>query len=101
MKGHETMFTISNYTIEQIHDPFAILTGERYEFKLSIEVDEDDELFSENGLFLRVIYRVDEASQGIVKYEIYETTTEHYLDFDLEADEVAMVAAFCKSCLKL
>ncbi|TDF93882.1 pullulanase [Paenibacillus piri] len=91
--------TITAYSVEQVKDPFAILPGERYEFKLDIEVPEDDELYSEQGLYVRVIYRVEEGRTGVVKYEIFERETEHYLDFDLEEEEEALIDGFCKEHL--
>lgn len=91
------MFTITSYTVEVIKDPFGILTGRRYEFLIDIEVEEDDELYSESGLYIRAIYNVEEGKSGLLKYELYEKTTQIYLDFDLEDDEVAEVDAFCKA----
>jgi len=91
------MMNITAFEVELIKDPFGILSGARYEFKLDIEVPEDDELWSENGLYVRVIYVVDESRTGIVKYELYEKTTGQYLDMDLEEDEIAAVAAFCQA----
>ncbi|MDR6549015.1 DUF6509 family protein [Paenibacillus qinlingensis] len=90
------MFTITTYTVELVRDPFGILTGQRYEFIIDIEVEEDDELYSESGLYIRAIYNVNEETSALMKYELYEKTTELYLDFDLEDDEVAIVEAFCK-----
>lgn len=90
------MFTMTSYTVELVKDPFGILTGQRYEFLIDIEVEEDDELYSESGLYIRAIYSVGEEKSGIMKYELYEKTTQLYLDFDLEDDEVAAVEAFCK-----
>jgi len=92
---------ITAYSVEPVKDPFGILTGERYEFILDIEVPEDDELYSENGVYIRVIYRLEEGQSGIVKYEIYERNTAKYLDFDLEEDEEAQLSAFCKEHVKL
>lgn len=90
------MFTITTYTVELVRDPFGILTGQRYEFLIDIEVEEDDELYSESGLYIRAIYNVTEETSSLMKYELYEKTTELYLDFDLEEDEIAVVEAFCK-----
>lgn len=90
------MLTITDYSVEFVKDPFGILAGKRYEFLLDIEVEEDDELYSENGLYIRVIYLVDESRTGIVKYELYERGKERYLDFDLEEEELQQVDAFCK-----
>jgi hypothetical protein len=94
------MLTVTAYSVELIKDPFGILTGKRYEFILDIEVAEDDELYSENGLYLRVIYSVEESRTGIAKYEIYERTTERYVEFDLEEDELGAVDAFCREHLE-
>ena len=66
------MLTVSSYTIELVKDPFGILTGERYEYLLDIEVDEDDELYSENGIYVRVLYRVEDERTGILRHEIVE-----------------------------
>ncbi|ALS22732.1 DUF6509 family protein [Paenibacillus naphthalenovorans] len=93
------MLTITGHKVEWIKDPFGILSGERYEFLLDVEVSEDDELYSENGLYIRVIYRVDENKTNLVKYEIFEKTAERYLEFDLEEDEEQTVDAYCKEHL--
>ncbi|MCS7458905.1 DUF6509 family protein [Paenibacillus doosanensis] len=90
------MIAISGYSVELVRDPFGILQGKRYEFVLDIEVDEEDELYSENGLYVRVIYSVEESRAHIVKYEIYERSTNVYLEFDMEDEERALVETFCK-----
>lgn len=90
------MFSITTYTVEQIKDPFGILSGKRYEWMLEIEVEEEDELYSENGLQLRVIYQVEDEQSKIVNYEFLESGTNRYLDFELEDEEKAFVEAFCK-----
>ncbi|GIP23913.1 DUF6509 family protein [Paenibacillus sp. J22TS3] len=90
------MDNITEYSVEQVKDPFGILPGKRYEFIMDIQVDEDDELYSEHGIYLRVIYGVEESTQGIVNYHIHERVTDKYLDFDLEDDELAEVEAFCR-----
>jgi hypothetical protein len=90
------MFTITTYTVEIIKDQFGILTGKRYEFILELDVPEEDELYSENGISLRVIYKEEEGQTGIVKYEFIESSTGKYLDFELESEEEAQVEAFCK-----
>ncbi|WP_159884117.1 DUF6509 family protein [Paenibacillus puerhi] len=89
------MFTVADYSVEAVKDPFGILEGKRYEFIIDIEVPEDDELYSEKGLYIRVIYRVEAGQGSILKYDIHERTTESYLDFDLEDDELAVLQAFC------
>ncbi|WP_028547539.1 DUF6509 family protein [Paenibacillus sp. UNC451MF] len=87
---------ITDYSVEFIKDPFGILSGKRYEFVLDIEVDEEDELYSDKGLYVRVIYSVEETATRIVKHEIFERGSEQYLEFDMEDDELALVEAFCK-----
>lgn len=89
------MFSITGYSVEWVKDPFGIIPGKRYEFNLDIEPEEEDELYSEQGLVLRVIYGVEESKQGIVKYEFLERDTGKYLDFEMEAGESEAVEAFC------
>ena len=93
------MLTVTEYSAELVKDPFGILTGKRYEFILDLEVPEDDELYSGNGVYVKVIYLVEEGRTGIVKYDLFERTTDKYLDFDMEADEEAALAAFCQEHL--
>lgn len=90
------MIEIAAYTVESIPDKFGIISGKRYEFMLEIEVSEEDELYSEGGLYLRVIYKEEEGRTGIVKYEFIERSTNKYLDFELENEEEALVESFCK-----
>ncbi|GAK42162.1 DUF6509 family protein [Paenibacillus urinalis] len=93
------MLEMSSYRFEEIKDPFGILAGTRYEFHIDLDVEEDDELYSENGVYIRVIYRTSDTDSSIVKYELYESVTDRYLDFDLEEDELASLDAFCKEKL--
>ncbi|PZE20673.1 DUF6509 family protein [Paenibacillus xerothermodurans] len=93
------MLTITSFSAQLIKDPFGILPGYRYEFLLDIAVPEDDELYSEQGLYIRAIYRVEPERAGLMKYEIFERDTQKYLEYDLEDDEVAAVEAFCKEHL--
>lgn len=86
---------IISYTIEQIKDPTGILTGERYEFFLDIEVDEDDELFSENGASLRVLFYKDNNVSRILNYHFL--AADQILDFALDEDEEKIVAEFCNA----
>ena len=93
------MVEISAYSAEQNKDPFGIIAGKRYEFFLDLEVDEEDELYSEQGLAVRVVYGVEEGRSGIVKYDLLERSTEKYLDFELEADELQDIETFCREHL--
>lgn len=89
------MLNITDYSIESVKDPFRILAGRRYEFRLDIEVSEEDELYSVHGVYVRVIYAVEAERSYIVKLELYERTTDRYLEFDLEDDEIEAVNLFC------
>ncbi|PLR98835.1 DUF6509 family protein [Bacillus sp. T33-2] len=82
---------ITGHTVELLEDPFGLLEGDRYEFFLNIEVEEEDELYSENGLLLKVIF----SGNSILQYYFIEKTTEKVLDFALEEDEEEDVKAYC------
>ncbi|MGG7618194.1 DUF6509 family protein [Robertmurraya sp. GLU-23] len=86
----------TEYTVERVEDPFNILTGNRYEFLIDFNVDEEDELFREEGLKLKVLYVVDENGLRISHYHILESNTEKVLEFDLEDEELEMLQSFCK-----
>ncbi|MCM3599963.1 DUF6509 family protein [Robertmurraya korlensis] len=86
----------TEYTVERVEDPFNILTGNRYEFLIDFTVDEEDELFREEGLKLKALYVVDENGPRISHYHILEADTEKVLEFDLEDEEVEMLQSFCK-----
>jgi hypothetical protein len=87
---------IIGHTVEKLKDPFGLLSGDRYEFFLDLDVEEEDELFSEKGTGLKIIYVIDENGPKISQYYFYEQGTEKVLDFALEEDEEEMVDAYCK-----
>lgn len=93
------MLTFTSYTVENVRDPFNILSGKRYEFVVNLDVPEDDELYEENGVSARVIVKVEEEETAIVSYDLLETTTGRMLDFDMEEDEEAALVLFCKEHL--
>ncbi|MCJ8006486.1 DUF6509 family protein [Lederbergia wuyishanensis] len=86
---------ITGYTVEQLQDPTGILEGDRYEFYLNIDVPEDDELFSENGIQLRVIFSVIGDKKRVAHYEFIEQVTNQVLDFALDEEEEKMVEDYC------
>jgi hypothetical protein len=86
---------IKSYTVEQLTDPTGILLGERYEFFLDIIVDEDDELYSENGLQLRILFYKHEDDYRILNYQ-FLISEEKILDFALDEDEEKLVTLFCQ-----
>lgn len=88
---------ITGYSFEQLKDPTGILFGERYEFFLDIEVDEDDELYSENGVRLRVLFYKNEEENRILNYHFL--VSEKILEFALDDEEEKEVTQFCSSHL--
>lgn len=93
------MLTITNYIVEKLEDPFGILPGDRFEFYLHIDIPEDDELYSEKGLLIKVLYLIDEKGARILQYHIIEKESQHYLDFALDDEEEQLIEAYCKEHL--
>lgn len=87
---------IIKHAVEKVEDVTGILEGDRYEFLLNVEVDEEDELYTENGIYVKVIFAVKNDETRIVQYHIYEKTTDKYLDFELEEDELVIIHDYCK-----
>jgi hypothetical protein len=84
------------HSIEQLDDPFGILSGDRYEIFFILEVDEDDELFHDGGLLLKVVFIVEEAGSRVSHYHIFEKDTNKFIDIGLEDDEEALVKEMCE-----
>lgn len=87
---------ITGHSVEKLEDPFGLLSGDRYEFFLELSVDEEDELYSETGIGLRVLFVRDAGDEKITNYYLYERGNEKVLDFALEDDEEALVLEYCK-----
>ncbi|TDL76830.1 pullulanase [Rhodococcus qingshengii] len=87
---------ITGHTVEKLVDPFGLLSGDRYEFFLELEIDEEDELFSDKGIGMKVLFVVDAKGSRISHYHLYERETEKILDFALEEDEESLVFDYCK-----
>jgi hypothetical protein len=87
---------ITGHSVEKLEDPFGLLSGDRYEFFLELSVDEEDELYSDTGIGLRVIFVRDAGDEKISNYYLYERGKEKVLDFALEDDEEALVLEYCK-----
>ena len=94
------LMKITEYTVEKLKDPTGILEGDRYEFFLDIDVPEDDELYSENGIELRVIFAVDNKGERIAQYSFTDKGGSKILDFELEEEEEAVINEFCKTHLE-
>ncbi|WP_404450259.1 DUF6509 family protein [Sutcliffiella horikoshii] len=86
IKGHEA---------EKLKDPTGIIEGDRYEFFLDLEIDEEDELYSEQGVYLKVIFAVEENGHRIAQYQFLEENTNHALNFEMEEEEEQAVLAYC------
>lgn len=87
---------ITGHSVEKLEDPFGLLPGERFEFFLELDVDEEDELYSDKGLGLKVIFVVEDNKERITNYHFYERGSEKVLDFALEEDEEEQVLVYCK-----
>lgn len=94
------MLEITSFSVEFIKDPFGILSGRRYEFLIDIEVDEEDELYSSNGIYIRAVFSEEEGGGRLIKHELIERVTEKLLDFELEEDEERELLSFCKEHYK-
>lgn len=90
---------ITQFSVEEILDPTNIIEGKRFELLLDVEVDEEDELYSEAGIEIRVIAGVLNEEVRIVSYFILDKAENDYLDFALEEDEEEMILEFCKEQL--
>lgn len=90
---------ITGHTVEKLVDPFGLLSGDRYEFFLELEVEEEDELYSDKGIGIRILFVVDDNESRISNYHLYERGTEQVLDFELEEDEELLVFNYCKENL--
>ncbi|MBY0009211.1 DUF6509 family protein [Paenibacillus typhae] len=93
------MLTFTSYTVEDVKDPFGILSGKRYEFMINLDIPEEDELYEENGVSVRAVVKAEAGEAVLVTYDLLETTTGRLLEFDLEDEEEAELAQFCKEHL--
>ncbi|CAM5211930.1 Pullulanase OS=Ureibacillus acetophenoni OX=614649 GN=SAMN05877842_11288 PE=4 SV=1 [Ureibacillus acetophenoni] len=91
---------IRQYSIEEIKDPTNIIEGKRFEVLLDVEIDEEDELYSEAGIEIRVIVGQKEDDIRIVNYFIIDKKDNSYLDFALEEEEEEMILSFCREELQ-
>ena len=87
---------INEYIVEQLLDPTGLITGDRYEFRLYITLEEDDELYTESGIGIRAIFAVDDEGERVVVAHFFERETDAFIDFELDEDEILEVENFCK-----
>lgn len=88
---------IQEYSVEELVDPTGIIQGKRFEFLLYIVLEENDELYVEEGTGLRVIFAMDGEKEWIASNHFFERSTDKPLDFELEDEEKEMILQFCKS----
>ncbi|OLS34361.1 DUF6509 family protein [Bacillus sp. MRMR6] len=93
------LLNITGHNVKKLEDPFNLLSGDRYEFFLELEIEEEDELYSEKGVGVRLIFVIDENGPKVSHYHLYERETEKILDFELEEDELLTVFNYCKENL--
>lgn len=93
------MLAFTSCGVEDVKDPFGILSGKRYEFFVTLDIPEDDELYTEGGVTARVIGKVDGETFSMVSYDLLETSTRNLLDFELEEDEEQELVRICKEHL--
>lgn len=93
------MLTVTSYTAEIVKDPFGILSGQRYEFVIKLDVPEEDELYTENGVSVRAIVKVEDGQTSMVSYDLQDSLSGELLDFELEEDEEAELFQFCSGHL--
>lgn len=87
---------INEYIVEQLIDPTGLIEGDRYEFRLFITLEEDDELYTEAGIGIRAIFAVDDQGERVVVAHFFERETDAFVDFELDEDELVEVEKFCK-----
>ena len=90
---------ITQFAVEEILDPTNIIEGKRFEFILDVDIDEEDELYHEAGIEIRVLIGEKDGEPFILNYFIIEKAENEYLDFALEDDELATILAFCQEAL--
>lgn len=91
---------ITQFSIEEILDPTNIIEGKRFELLLDVEVDEEDELYSEAGLEIRAIVGVLDQNVRVINYFIIDKKDNAYLEFELEEEEQQMILNLCHEELK-
>ncbi len=87
---------INDFTVEKLADPMGLIEGERYEFRLYITLDEEDELYSKDGTGIRAIFAINEGVERIAMAHFFDRGTDKVLDFELEEDEKEDILQFCK-----
>ena len=85
---------IGAFSVEEIKDPTNIIEGKRFEFLIDIEVDEEDELYSEAGIEARVIVGQKEEEVRILNYFLLDKADNEIVEFALEQEEEEIILRF-------
>ncbi|MED3662127.1 DUF6509 family protein [Ureibacillus sp. FSL K6-8385] len=91
---------IVNFEMEEWIDPTGIIQGRRFEFLLDVEVDEEDELYSEAGTQIRMLVGDEGEGPYIINYFIIDKKDGKYIELALEEDEEQSLLDFCKAKLE-
>ena len=86
---------IVNGKVEELVDPTGIIDGQRYEFLLTVKLDEEDELFNEEGTGLRMLYSVKDGQRKMLTYQFFELATESPFVVEWDEEEQAAAEGYC------
>ncbi|WP_088006698.1 DUF6509 family protein [Indiicoccus explosivorum] len=90
---------IINHEVTELKDPTGIMPDRRFEWLLDVEVEEEDELYTEKGLVLRVILAQGNDGMRIVQHFFLEKESEQVLDFAMDDEEEQQVLDYCRANL--
>ena len=85
---------IGAFSLEEIKDPTNIIEGKRFEFLIDLEVDEEDDLYSEAGIEIRVIVGQKGEEVRLLNYFLIDKADNEMLEFALEEEEEEMILRF-------
>ena len=85
---------IGAFSVEEIKDPTNIIEGKRFEFLIDLEVDEEDDLYSEAGIEIRVIVGQKGEEVRLLNYFLIDKADNEMLEFALEEEEEEMILRF-------
>ena len=85
---------IGAFSVEEIKDPTNIIEGKRFEFLIDLEVNEEDDLYSEAGIEIRVIVGQKGEEVRLLNYFLIDKADNEMLEFALEEEEEEMILRF-------
>lgn len=86
---------ITEYIVEEIIDPTGVIEGQRFEFRLYVMLDEEDELYTEGGIGIRTILAVLDGETRLVLAQFFNRANDEVYPFELEEEELAELLQFC------